>query len=311
MYFYSAQVEAINRDRSDHEMLLAEYGDAALATNLFAKKNMTIPADDMANLFFPHLQVASGGDIGSKNIGSAGAAAPLLEILFLPPMNLPMPRCELDAKGIFLPAHCAGRVHAERVATCRDAAANGRAYNGQALQVEDGKLRERWFWSAVPLATRPFSRNGRCGGGSAVPDSPAARSQRRRSHSLCCGRAGATGGRGHRPQYVTGQDMKSLEIVRNFVDEGTRRSWPPPKEFTVKEGKNDVENARTYSPVTTLDWAVVVQKPQREAYRGVYEMQRTARLLALLAVLVSIGVSIFAARRITNPLQILRSRAAL
>src|SRR5208337_4657242 len=43
--------------------------------------------------------------------------------------------------------------------------------------------------------------------------------------------------------------------------------------------------------------------PQREAYRGVYEMQRTARLLALLAVLLSIGVSIFAARRITNPLQ--------
>jgi HD-GYP domain-containing protein (c-di-GMP phosphodiesterase class II) len=34
-------------------------------------------------------------------------------------------------------------------------------------------------------------------------------------------------------------------------------------------------------------------------------MQRTARLLALLAVLLSIGVSIFAARRITYPLQIL------
>jgi HD-GYP domain-containing protein (c-di-GMP phosphodiesterase class II) len=61
----------------------------------------------------------------------------------------------------------------------------------------------------------------------------------------------------------------------------------------------------TYSPVTALDWAVVVQKPQYEAYRGVAEMQRTARLLALLAVLLSIGVSIFAARRITNPLQIL------
>jgi HD-GYP domain-containing protein (c-di-GMP phosphodiesterase class II) len=41
-------------------------------------------------------------------------------------------------------------------------------------------------------------------------------------------------------------------------------------------------------------------------------MQRTARLLALLAVLLSIGVSIFAARRITNPLQILtRSGRAL
>jgi HD-GYP domain-containing protein (c-di-GMP phosphodiesterase class II) len=54
-----------------------------------------------------------------------------------------------------------------------------------------------------------------------------------------------------------------------------------------------------------LDWAVVVQKPQREAYRGILEMQRTGRLLALLAVLVSIGVSIFAARRMTNPLQVL------
>src|SRR5213076_792491 len=41
------------------------------------------------------------------------------------------------------------------------------------------------------------------------------------------------------------------------------------------------------------------------AYRGVYEMQRTARLLALLAVLLSIRISIFAARRITNPLEIL------
>jgi HD-GYP domain-containing protein (c-di-GMP phosphodiesterase class II) len=61
----------------------------------------------------------------------------------------------------------------------------------------------------------------------------------------------------------------------------------------------------TFSPVTSLNWAVIVQKPRREAYRGVYEMQRTARLLALLAVLLSVGVSIFAARRITNPLHVL------
>jgi HD-GYP domain-containing protein (c-di-GMP phosphodiesterase class II) len=61
----------------------------------------------------------------------------------------------------------------------------------------------------------------------------------------------------------------------------------------------------TYSPVNNLAWAVIVQKPRSEAYRGVFEMQRTARLLALLAVLLSIGISIFAARRITNPLEIL------
>jgi HD-GYP domain-containing protein (c-di-GMP phosphodiesterase class II) len=76
-------------------------------------------------------------------------------------------------------------------------------------------------------------------------------------------------------------------------------------EFTVNANSEHVEMLGTYSPVMSLNWAVVVQKPQAEAYRGVLEMQRTARLLALLAVLLSIGVSIFAARRITNPLQVL------
>ena len=50
---------------------------------------------------------------------------------------------------------------------------------------------------------------------------------------------------------------------------------------------------------------MVVQKPRAEAYRGVYEMQRNARTLAMMAVALSVGISIFAARRITNPLQVL------
>jgi HD-GYP domain-containing protein (c-di-GMP phosphodiesterase class II) len=106
-------------------------------------------------------------------------------------------------------------------------------------------------------------------------------------------------------QYVTGQDMKSLEIVRNFVDEGNKAQLAATKEFGVHEGKRNIEMLGTYSPVMALDWAVVAQKPQSEAYSGVADMQRDARLLALLAVVVSIGVSIFAARKITNPLQVL------
>jgi HD-GYP domain-containing protein (c-di-GMP phosphodiesterase class II) len=50
---------------------------------------------------------------------------------------------------------------------------------------------------------------------------------------------------------------------------------------------------------------VVVQKPRDDAYRGIYEMQRTGRLLALLAVFGSVGLSIFSARRITSPLRVL------
>ena len=111
--------------------------------------------------------------------------------------------------------------------------------------------------------------------------------------------AGAT------PDYATGQDMTNLEIVKNFVEQGSKAQLVvPTREFRVG-GKSGVKMLGTYSPVTNLDWAVVVQKPRDEAYRGVYEMQRTARLLALLAVLLSVAISFIAARRITNPLEVL------
>src|SRR5436309_9754583 len=77
------------------------------------------------------------------------------------------------------------------------------------------------------------------------------------------------------------------------------------REFTVTQGRKSTKMLGTYSPVGNLDWAVIVQKPRDEAYRGVFEMQRSARLLALMAILLSVGISIFAARRITNPLEVL------
>src|SRR5438445_3802459 len=105
--------------------------------------------------------------------------------------------------------------------------------------------------------------------------------------------------------YATGQDMKNLEIVKNFVDEGSKAQLAATKDFTIQEGNESTDMLGTYSPVMALDWAVVVQKPQVEAYRAVFEMQHTARLLALLAVLASIMVSFYAERRITNPLKVL------
>jgi HD-GYP domain-containing protein (c-di-GMP phosphodiesterase class II) len=112
--------------------------------------------------------------------------------------------------------------------------------------------------------------------------------------------AGAT------PDYATGQDMTNLEIVRNFVEQGGKAQFvAATREFNFTQGKTSMKMLGTYSPVNNLDWAVIVQKPRSDAYRGVYEMQRTARLLALLAVLLSVGISIYAARRITNPLEVL------
>jgi HD-GYP domain-containing protein (c-di-GMP phosphodiesterase class II) len=111
---------------------------------------------------------------------------------------------------------------------------------------------------------------------------------------------------GPNPEYATGQDMSGLEIVRNFVEQGGKAQMvAATREFTVVAGKKSTVMLGTYSPVTNLNWAVVVEKPRDEAYSSVYEMQRTARLLAVFAIALSIGIGIIAARRITNPLEIL------
>lgn len=303
MYFYSAQVEAINRDRlKTNEMLLQNTVTRSLADDLSQHERSLRMM--LANLSSA-IEISSGGDIGSKNIEAPELRALLENFVSSSDELAYATLLNSEAKGI-----SAGRIAPDaflqrELQHAYDAARDGRAYNGQALQVEDGKGSR-----TVLLFSSPVSYGGRfLGMVGAVVD---LQFLIRRLHEVsggglipyvvdAQGRLVAAG----TPQYVTGQDMKSLEIVRNFVDEGNKAQLAATKEFADKEGNKNIEMLGTYSPVTRLGWAVVVQKPQYEAYRGVYEMQRTARLLALLAVLLSIGVSIFAARRITNPLQIL------
>src|SRR5438445_8628211 len=68
MYFYSAQVEAINRDRlKTNEMLLQNTVTRSLADDLAQHERSQRMM--LANLSSA-IQVASGGDIGEKNIES-------------------------------------------------------------------------------------------------------------------------------------------------------------------------------------------------------------------------------------------------
>jgi HD-GYP domain-containing protein (c-di-GMP phosphodiesterase class II) len=106
--------------------------------------------------------------------------------------------------------------------------------------------------------------------------------------------------------YATGQDMTNLEIVRNFVEQGSKTQFvAATREFPAIINGVKTQMLGSYGPVSSLDWAVVVQKPRAEAYSGVFEMEHTARLLAMIAVLLSILISIVAARLITNPLDVL------
>jgi HD-GYP domain-containing protein (c-di-GMP phosphodiesterase class II) len=303
MYFYSSQVEAINRDRlKTNEMLLQNTVTRSLADDLSQHERSLEMM--LANLSSA-IQVASGGDIGETNIHSPELRALLENFVSSSDEIAYATLLNADGKGI-----SAGRIAPDaflnrELERAYSAARDGRAYNGQALVVGEGKSARTVFLVSYPVNYGPrflgmigsvvdlqflIRRMQEVSGGGLTPYVVDAQ-----------GRlvAAAT------PEFATGQDMKNLDIVRDFVDSRNKVQLPETREFTVATSSEHVDMLGTYSPVTSLDWAVVVHKPQREAYRGILEMQRTGRLLALLAVLLSIGVSIFAARRITNPLQVL------
>jgi len=303
MYFYSAQVEAINRDRlKTNERMLQNTVARSLADDL-AQHERSLRMM-LANLSSA-IQVASGGDIGEKNIEAPELRALLENFVSSSDEIAYATLLNSDAKGI-----SAGRIAPDaflqrELERAYAAARDGRVYSGQALVVGEGKSAHTVFLVSVPVKYGErflgmiasvvdlqflIRRLQEVSGGGLTPYVVDAQ-----------GRlvAAAT------PEFATGQDMKKLEIVRNFVDGGNKAQLAATKEFAVDAGSDHVEMLGTFSPVTSLNWAVVVQKPQREAYRDVFEMQYKGRLLAIASVLLSIFVSIFAARRITNPLHVL------
>ena len=302
MYFYSAQVEASNGERlKTNEKLLQNTVTRSLADDLSQhERSLRLMLANLSSA----IQVASGGDIGEKNIEAPELRALLENFVSSSDEIAYATLLNSEAKGI-----SAGKISPDaflqrELERAYAAARDGRVYNGQALVVGEGKNARTVFIVSSPVQYGPrflgmiasvvdlqfLIRRLREVGGGLTPYVVDAQ-----------GRlvAAAT------PEFATGQDMKNLDIVRSFVETGNKAQLAETSEFGMKSGSERIEMLGTYSPVNSLDWAVIVQKPLRDAYRDVYDMQRTARLLAILMVLLSIGVSIFAARRITNPLKVL------
>ncbi len=304
MYFYSAEVERINRERLQRdEMLLQNTVTRSLADDL-AEHQRSLHMM-LANLSSA-IQVASGGDIGETNIHSPELRA-LLEnfVSSSDEMVAYATLLNSDAKGIFAGSIAPDAFLNRELERAYSAARDGREYSGQALVVGEGKTARTVFVVSYPVKYG----NRFLGMIATVVDLKflIRRLQEVASGGLtpyvvdAQGRLVAASAAG----FATGQDMKNLEIVRTFIDGGNKAQIIATQEFTVSYGAEHVAMLGTYSPVPSLNWAVIVQKPRNEAYAGVIEMQHNGRLLALVAVLVSILVSIFAARRITNPLQVL------
>ena len=303
MYFYSTRVEAINRDRlKTNEKLLQNTITRSLADDLAEHERSQRMM--LANLSSA-IQVASGGDISEKNIESPELRALLENFVSSSDEIAYATLLNAEAKGI-----SAGRIAPDaflqrELERAYAAARDGRVYNGQALVVGEGQHAHTVFLVGSPVQYGNrflgmlasvvdlqflIRRLQEASGGGLTPY--VVDSQGRLV-------AAAT------PEFATGQQMKNFDIVNSFVDRGNKALFSETKEFEIKSGSNRVEMLGTYSPVGSLDWAVIVQKPARKAYSDVYDMQRMGRLLALIAVLLSILVSIYAARRITNPLHVL------
>jgi putative nucleotidyltransferase with HDIG domain len=304
MYFYAERVMSINRDRlKTNEMYLQNTITQSVGEDIEHRQRSL---ETMLGNLTSALVIASGGDLRNEHVGAPELRALLEKFVSSSPDVAYATVLNSDAKGI-----SAGRITPDdflrkELERAFIAAGQGRAYTGQALTIESGRERR-----IVVLFSIPIAAGGRFIGmlGAAVD----LNFLRLRLQEVTKfgglltyvvdrqGRlvAGATS------SYATGQDMTKFEIVKNFVESGGR-AVVATKEFTSYGANSEkVAMLGTFSPVHSLEWAVIAQKPQTDAYIDVTEMQSQAISYAIYAAVLAIIVSIFAARRITGPLDVL------
>ncbi len=302
--FYGTLVAESNRQRLEtNEKLLQNTVTRSLAEDIALRhSDLQIMLANLSSA----VQVASGGDISAEAKVTSPELRALLERFVTSSEDLAyVTLLNFQAKGVN-----AGRISLDEfmrreLEHAFIAAQEGRPYTGSALAMGAGKQS-----STFMLVSAPVMVEGRFVGmlGAVINLHPLLRRLE----------AASTGGlltyvvdrRGRlvaspTPKYATGRDMGQFEIVKSFVELGGRARVAETKPFTIAENGSQEQMLGTYSPVPSLEWAVIAQKPQREAYRDVREMQRTALMLALAAAFGSILISIYAARRITTPLQVL------
>lgn len=301
--FYGSQVVAMNRDRlKTNEKLLQNTITKSLGDDITQRQNtLRLMLENLASA----IQVTSGGNLSAENINSPELRA-LLENFVNASGNIAYATIlNSEAKGIN-----AGRL-APDVFMHRElerafaAARENRQYAGQALVLGTGKKSHTTMLVSVPLS----AHNNFLGMIGAVVDLQFLidRLHEANTGGLVTyvvdrqGRLVAGASKSHE----TGKDMRHFEIVRSFVEQNGRAKFVVTNEFVVTEGDQKVGMLGTYSPVSTLEWAVIAQKPTDEAYKEVFEMQRAAQILAILAVLVSIAVGVVSTRKITTPLHTL------
>src|SRR3954449_11444636 len=149
MYFYSAQVESINRDRLiTNERLLQNTVTRSLADDISQHQESLKMM--LANLSSA-IQVASGGDITSQHVEAPELRA-LLENFVSSSNDLAYATLlNSDAKGISAGRMAPDAFLQRELERAFAAAREGRAYNGQPLMIGSGKTGHTVLLVSTPV----------------------------------------------------------------------------------------------------------------------------------------------------------------
>src|SRR3954452_16395862 len=303
LYFYGTQVVGINRERLKiNEQLLQNTVTKSLSDDV-DHRQATLQTS-LGNLSAAVL-IASGGNLASDHVNTPELRALVERFTSSSDILDYATLLNEEGKGV-----SAGRIVPDtfvlrELEHAFAAAREGCVYNGQALTVGSGKAQR-----TTMLVSTPVMSNGHFLGmiGAVVDLQYLINSLQTASHggleTFVVDRQGRLVA-GADTQYATGQEMTGNQLVKSFVDQGTHARLVATSEFEIKRGKKTVDMLGTFSPVPSLQWAVIAEKTQADAYQSVFEMQRQAQLFALLAILLSVAFGIFAARQLATPLQTL------
>jgi HD-GYP domain-containing protein (c-di-GMP phosphodiesterase class II) len=307
LYIYATKVLDLNRDKMErNEKLLQNMVTTSLAEAI-AQREMDVR--DALTSLTSAVELASGGDLHGARVKSPEIRSLLQEYISNPESIVPYARL-VNAQNNFLSV---GTIEPDaflekELARGLGAARDLREYNGEALSVGSGKQARTVMVVGRPVVNQ---RKEYLGALQLVVDLNylvAKLKQTRDRQGLetfvvdRSGRLVASAS----IQYATGQDMNFNDLVKTFVEQsGNAHQFPVTTEYSLPQGKTLVPMLGTYFAVPGLEWAVVTQKTRDDAYVDIFDMRRDALRFAMVAIAFSIFISIWAARRLTTPLDVL------
>jgi HD-GYP domain-containing protein (c-di-GMP phosphodiesterase class II) len=308
LYFYAIKVLENNRDTlSRNEKLLQNSVTTSLAEAI-AQREKDIRTT-LTNLTYS-VEVTSAGDLSGTRVRSAEITALLQNYIGSPDSIVPYARLvNAESKPRFMsvgtiePDAFLERELDRGLAAARD----HRAYNGEALSIGSGRMVRPVMVVSQPVLNDKKEYLGTL---ELVVDlnylvqKLKAAVDRQGLDTFVVDRSGRLVA-SPSSKYATGQDMNTNELVKNFVEQSESIRVSVTKEYVLAQGKTPVKMLGTYYAVPGLDWAVVTQKTRDDAYSDIFDLQRDAIRFAMYAIGFSILISVWAARRLTVPLNVL------